>query len=136
MHFSRFKYHNSLIDNTSQKKNVLNLAILNNHLNSIITGKNHMHVLNKQIPDLEDLLRTEISPFTKDACLSWSCDLSETPFSEKTLDLLSEFAHKKLLIWIEVMSLMGKYDFIGPALLKAISWISVSVSDAITRISC
>ena len=115
---------------------VCRLDILNNNLHSVITGKTYLHVLNKQMPYLDDILDKEIPLSIREACLSWFYALALSPFSKKSHTLLSLFAHEKLLIWIEVMSLLGEYDSVGPALLKAISWISVSFYTRMAEFWC
>ena len=100
---------------------------MNADLKSIIASRKSLHALNEKIPDLDVILDKEILPSMREACLSWSRSLVISPFLDGSHTSLSQFAYEKLLIWIEVMSLMGKYGSIGPALLEAISWISVSV---------
>ena len=43
--------------------------------------------------------------------------------------MLSQFVHEKLLTWIEVMSLMGEFDAVGPILQQAISCLKVRSSE-------
>ena len=95
-----------------------------------------MHTLNKNITDLDDILDKEISPSMREACLSWSSSLASSPFSKKLHTMLSQFTYEKLLIWIEVMSLMGEYGSVGPALLNAILWISVSFYTRMIKFWC
>ena len=103
--------------------------LINIKLKSIVRGQKHLQVLNKHMTNLQDTLEENISPYLRVASLSWSDALSSAPYSNASHANLTRFAHEKLLIWIEVMSLIGKYDLIGPALLEAVSWISVCAFD-------
>ena len=63
------------------------------------------------------------------ACLSWSSTLSDAvllgPMFEMNTTMLSQFIHEKLLTWVEVMSLIGEFDAVGPILRQAISCLEV-----------
>ena len=75
---------------------------------------------NEDIPNLDILSSENISPMLRHACLSWSSTLSNAvllgPMLEMNTTMLSQFIHEKLLTWIEVMSLMGRFNAIGPIL--------------------
>ena len=101
------------------------LLATNMMLNSIILEYSLSKALNADIPDLDLLLAKNVSPALKHACLSWSHTLGNAEFSGRDLVVLAEFVYEKLLIWIEVMSLLGSYDAIGPSLQQTISYVKV-----------
>ena len=84
---------------------------------------------NEDIPNLDILSSENISPMLRHACLSWSSTLSNAvllgPMLEMNTTILSQFIHEKLLIWIEVMSLMGRFNAIGPILRQVIPCLEV-----------
>ena len=93
---------------------------MNMKLKSIVLNRTSLKGLNKDILSLDILLSENISPMLRHACLSWSSTLSDAillgPMFEMNTTMLSQFIHEKLLIWIEVMILMGEFDAIGPIL--------------------
>ena len=110
---------------------------MNVKLKSIVLNHNSFKRFNKDISSLDILLTENISPALQHVCLSWSSTLSDSvllgPLSEMDSTLLSQFIYEKLLIWIEVMSLMGEFDAVGPILRQAISCIEVrSLVNSIT----
>ena len=102
---------------------------MNVELKSIVLNRNSSKGFNKDIPSLDILLSERISLALRHACLSWSSTLRSTvllgPLSEMNAATLSTFFHEKLLTWIEVMSLMGEFDAVGPILQQAISCLEV-----------
>ena len=110
---------------------------MNMKLESIVLNCDTSKGFNTDIPNLDVLLSENVSPVLRHACLSWSSTLSSAvsfgPLSEMDSTLLSQFIYEKLLIWIEVMSLMGEFDAVGPILRQAISCIEVcSLVNSIT----
>ena len=102
---------------------------MNVELKSIVLNHNSLKGYNKDIPSLDILLSENISPALRHACLSWSSTLNSAvllgPLSEMDSTMLSRFIYEKLMIWIEVMSLMGEFDAVGPILRQAISCLEV-----------
>ena len=102
---------------------------MNMKLESVVLNHNPLNRFNKDIPSLDILLTENISPALRHACLSWSSTLNSAvllgPLSEMDSTMLSRFIYEKLLIWIEVMSLMGEFDVVGPILRQAISCLEV-----------
>ena len=101
------------------------LLATNIMLRSIILEYRLSRALNADIPDLDLLLAKNVSPALQHACLSWSYTLENAEISRRDLVVLAEFVYEKLLIWIEVMSLLGEYDAIGPSLQQTISYVKV-----------
>ena len=102
---------------------------MNMKLKSIVLNRTSLKGLNKDILSLDILLSENISPMLRHACLSWSSTLSSAvllgPLSEMDVTILSRFVHEKLLTWVEVMSLIGEFDAVGPILRQAISCLEV-----------
>ena len=102
---------------------------MNVELKSIILNRNLLKGFNKDIPSLDILLSENISPALRHACLSWSSMSSNAvlfgTLSELDPTMLSRFVREKMLTWIEVMSLMGEFDAVGPILRQAISCLKV-----------
>ena len=102
---------------------------MNVKLESVVLNHNSLNRFNKDIPSLDILLTENISPALRHACLSWSSMSSNAvlfgTLSELDPTMLSRFVHEKMLTWIEVMSLMGEFDAVGPILRQAISCLEV-----------
>ena len=108
-----------------QSFSLWHIITMNKLLRTIVQHNNTLQRLNKDIPDLRDMLAKNVPPLLKHACLSWSDGLGDMVPSYKTLAILSQFIYEKLLIWIEIMSLMGRYDAVGTSLKQAISYVKV-----------
>ncbi|EJD04813.1 WD40 repeat-like protein [Fomitiporia mediterranea MF3/22] len=87
---------------------------------------------NDQDPGLPDRIKANIPPYLEYVCLFWSQHLLEAPFSLALLDKLSEFLNKRLLYWLEVMSLLGKVNIASPAFLYVINWILLHNPELLT----
>ena len=102
---------------------------MNMKLKSIVLNRTSLKGLNKDILSLDILLSENISPMLRHACLSWSSTLSDAvllgPMLEMNTTMLSHFINEKLLTWIEVMILMGKFDALRPILQQAVSCLEV-----------
>ena len=102
---------------------------MNVKLKSIVLNRTSIKGRNEDIPNLDILSSENISPMLRHACLSWSSTLSNAvllgPMLEMNTTILSQFIHEKLLIWIEVMSLTGKFDALRPILQQAVSCLEV-----------
>ena len=102
---------------------------MNMKLKSIVLNRTSLKGLNKDILSLDISLSENISPMLRHACLSWSSTLSDAvllgPMFEMNTTTLFHFINEKLLTWIEVMILMGKFDALGPILQQAVSCLEV-----------
>ena len=102
---------------------------MNVKLKSIVLNRTSIKGRNEDIPNLDILSSENISPMLRHACLSWSSTLSDAvllgPMLEMNTTMLSHFINEKLLTWIEVMILMGKFDALGPILQQAVSCLEV-----------
>ena len=102
---------------------------MNMKLESIVLNCDTSKGFNTDIPNLDVLLSENVSPVLRHACLSWYSMLNNTllfgTLSELDPTMLSRFVHEKMLTWIEVMSLMGRFNAIGPILRQVIPCLEV-----------
>ena len=101
---------------------------MNTQMESIILPQNSSVLSAWSNPDALKELAETVPPSLRLVCSSWSSALKNSTFSVGVLNMLSQFVYNKLLIWVEIMSLIGKYDEIEPALMHVTNWISVSFS--------
>ncbi|KAJ7722687.1 WD40-repeat-containing domain protein [Mycena metata] len=102
------------------------LKIMVGHLKRNICSIDGSIVLNAEIPDLESRLREHVSPALLYACQHWSDHLSQstkdTELQEELAERMSEFASTKLLYWVEVLSLEGKFPLCISNLIAVFAW--------------
>ncbi|KAJ7511516.1 WD40-repeat-containing domain protein [Mycena galericulata] len=102
------------------------LKIMLGHLKRNICSIDKNIVLNSEIPDLETRLRDCVSPALLYACQHWGDHLSQSAKNAELQDELeermSEFASTKLLYWVEVLSLEGRFPVCISNLLAAFPW--------------
>jgi hypothetical protein len=96
-----------------------------------ICGIDNDTVLNSEIPDLQSRLRDRVSPALLYACQYWGDHLSlstnDTELQKKLVERMSEFASTKLLYWVEVLSLEGRFPLCISNLVAALPWCKVSL---------
>ncbi|KAJ7767234.1 WD40-repeat-containing domain protein [Mycena metata] len=102
------------------------LEIMVRQLKRNICSIDESIVLNSEIPDLESRLRECVSPALLYACQHWSDHLSQstkdTELQEELAEKMSEFASTKLLYWVEVLSLEGKFPLCISNLIAVFPW--------------
>ncbi|KAJ7039994.1 WD40-repeat-containing domain protein [Mycena alexandri] len=102
------------------------LKLMLRHLKRNICSINDDIVLNSEIPDLESRLRDCVSPALLYACQHWGDHLSQsaanTELHKELVERMSEFASTKLLYWVEVLSLEGRFPLCISNLLAAFPW--------------
>ncbi|KAG8918239.1 hypothetical protein FRC02_002514 [Tulasnella sp. 418] len=111
--------------------------------------------LNHEVPDLQERLGRAVLPHHRYACKYWAQHLTlsrqvllvlhgNMDIAQKTSQLLlkleealddelATFVSKKLLQWLEVLSLLGWLDLSIPALKEATSWLELLDQDRIFR---
>ncbi|PAV22659.1 WD40 domain containing protein [Pyrrhoderma noxium] len=99
------------------------LMFMNTQMESIILPQNSSVLSVWNNPDALKELAETVPPSLRLVCSSWSSALKNSTFSVRVLNMLSQFVYNKLLIWVEIMSLIGKYDEIEPALMHVTNWI-------------
>jgi hypothetical protein len=106
------------------------LKIMLRYLKRNICGIGDDTVLNSEIPDLENRLRECVSPALSYACQHWGDHLSQsandTELQKELVEALSEVASTKLLYWVEVLSLEGRFPSCISNLVAAMPWCKVS----------
>ena len=106
------------------------LDIMLRHLKRNICNVDDDTVLNSEIPDLGSRLRDCVSPALLYACQHWGDHLSQSDDNEelqkKLIERVSEFASTKLLYWIEVLSLEGRFPLCVNNLVTSFPWCKVS----------
>ncbi|EJC98361.1 uncharacterized protein FOMMEDRAFT_161728 [Fomitiporia mediterranea MF3/22] len=119
------------IDLESQKEFIASqcLTVMRDGLRFNICNIKSSYISNNQITDLPDRIKANIPAQLEYVCLFWNQHLCDTQFSLILLDELSEFLYKRLLYWIEVMSLLGKINYASPALFHAMNWVSLHNAD-------
>ena len=102
------------------------LKIMLKHLKRDICGVGDDTVLNSEIPNLESRLREYVPPALLYACQHWGDHLSQsandTDLQKELVKELSKFASTKLLYWVEVLSLEGRFPLCISNLVTIIPW--------------
>ncbi|KAG9025143.1 hypothetical protein FRB95_010502 [Tulasnella sp. JGI-2019a] len=85
-------------------------------------------LLNSEVEDLEKRIRENISPGLQYACAHMPEHVSQTPTgSAEVGSLVREFAHVRLMNWLEGLSLMGRvHEAVGMSLLIE-SWLKAGL---------
>ena len=86
---------------------------------------------NKNIKDLPDRVEKSIQRPLRYACIYSAHHLAETEYSDEMAKVLQEFLETRFTFWLEVLSVLGRVDEAGPALLRGIQWIGVRRFDFI-----
>ncbi|KDQ14545.1 hypothetical protein BOTBODRAFT_72719, partial [Botryobasidium botryosum FD-172 SS1] len=99
------------------------------------------HLLNAQVPDLENRVEEAVSAELEYGCLYWAHHLAHAEKDSQdleTVELLAKlFLGPLVLYWLEALSLMNELGAATPALLQAGAWIAhtPSQSTVVTDIS-
>jgi hypothetical protein len=106
------------------------LKIMLKFLKRNICNVDNTVVLNSEIPDLESKLKNCVPPALSYACQYWGAHLlqstaSDSNLHKEILNKLLEFTSIKLLCWIEVLSLEGKFSTCIDNLVAVMSWCKV-----------
>jgi hypothetical protein len=102
------------------------LEIMNKHLHYNICNIQDTALANKEIPNLDEALRENVSDALRYAARSWCNHLAASGTPESLLmEALAEFCQKHLFHWVEVLSLVEHVIPVELALVKAIEWCDV-----------
>ena len=105
------------------------LKYMNRELERNICGIDRFS-LNQDVEDLEERVAKHINTSLIYACRHWAHHLTNSPSAGDTADLvelLRVFAQKKMLNWIEVLSLLGVVSYAISALEDVANWCSVRI---------
>ncbi|KAL5639979.1 hypothetical protein ACGC1H_006521 [Rhizoctonia solani] len=92
-------------------------------------------VSDKEVEDIEERIKANISPTLAYACRYWTSHLALAPQASALLTFLDEFLCHRLLFWMEVLSLRGEMTMGIDGLFKAQQWLMVE-SITITFLLC
>lgn len=81
---------------------------------------------NRDVDGLDERISRIFSQHLLYVCRTWAQHLRNAPISKPLHRCLSEFVYNQLLYWFEVLSLIGEFNVVEPALLDAIAWLPVS----------
>ncbi|KAI0341545.1 WD40 repeat-like protein [Trametopsis cervina] len=84
---------------------------------------------NKDVSDLAPRIQNNIYPALNYACRFWNSHLTAAPHKECPFDALSLFLERKLLFWLEVMSLLGLVGSASTGIKEVHKWIQTLDSD-------
>jgi hypothetical protein len=84
------------------------------------------HLRNSDIHDLMDRTTKTISPHLAYSCQFFAAHLEATAFDDVIFGELKEFMYKRLLYWLEVLSLMKHVNLASWALSAVCQWVKVS----------
>ncbi|KAF8747008.1 WD40 repeat-like protein, partial [Rhizoctonia solani] len=80
-------------------------------------------ILDRDVSDLQERIQRKISPALSYACRHWADHLAHSPHSGILRILLRGFLTKRLLFWLEVLSVRGELVVGTNALGKAKGWV-------------
>jgi len=84
------------------------------------------HRRNKDVSDLVERAKEAISPHLSYSCRFWADHLRGTSFAFDINHEIRDFLHTRLLLWLEVLSLIKEVNIASKALLSIIEWTQVS----------
>ena len=84
------------------------------------------HWRNKDVFDLVERAKEAISPHLSYSCRFWADHLRGTSFAFDINHEIRDFLHTRLLLWLEVLSLIKEVNIASKALLSIIEWTQVS----------
>ncbi|EJC99711.1 WD40 repeat-like protein, partial [Fomitiporia mediterranea MF3/22] len=80
-------------------------------------------IYNSNVVEIEERINKKVPLHLQYACKYWADHLTEAPYSRELLGALIAFAHKHLLYWFEVLSLLGQVSRIASrGLLDVAAW--------------
>jgi len=96
-------------------------------LKALVSSRLHFNMCNLESStiknvDIKPTVISTIPPLILYSSLFWVDHLIQTPSEEKMMGAVEFVMYEKLLIWLEVMSLMGKAYEASSILKKALSW--------------
>jgi hypothetical protein len=103
------------------------LQTMNKHLRYDICNIQDTTLANKEVQNLDEALRENVSDALRYAACFWCNHLTASGAPESLLlDALAEFCRKHLFHWVEVLSLVQQVIPVETALLEAIEWCGVA----------
>ena len=84
------------------------------------------HRRNKDVSDLAERINEAISSHLSYSCRFWADHLRSTNFTFDMNVEIQDFLHTRLLLWLEVLSLIKEVNIASKALLSIIEWTQVN----------
>ena len=84
------------------------------------------HQRNKDVSDLAERIKEAISSHLSYSCRFWADHLRSTNFTFDMNVEIQDFLHTRLLLWLEVLSLIKEVNIASKALLSVIEWTQVN----------
>jgi hypothetical protein len=84
------------------------------------------YLANKDIPDLQSLVRMYIVPALSYACCFWVDHLKHISFDLRVMKKLQLLLKEKFLFWLEVLNLVGSMRLAFPMLLSLKAWLQLA----------
>ncbi|KAI9059847.1 WD40 repeat-like protein [Trametes sanguinea] len=94
------------VHHTVLAKNCLRILLTLRH-NICEVEPEYQHLLNREIPDLQEKIARHLPPERQYAVKYWSHHLLHAEVDQQLLNALQAFCNKHLLDWIEALSLLG-----------------------------
>ncbi|KAH7333728.1 hypothetical protein B0J17DRAFT_135394 [Rhizoctonia solani] len=88
-------------------------------------------VANRDVEDLDDLIKQHISLTLAYVCRHWANHLELAARSDQLMERLEEFVGRRLLFWMEVMNVERDMQLRIVALMEANQWVKVVGSDSL-----
>ena len=126
----RRRCHESFVIDLTTQNQIMTLAclhIMKAGLRFNICNLESSYLRNDDL-DLAPRIKRFISTHLLYACCFWAEHLSTTEFNLELRDVVQEFMEVRLLYWLEVLSLVKRYNIASRALLLIGEWIRVSES--------
>jgi hypothetical protein len=102
------------------------LRVMKSGLRFNICSLETSHCRNAEVIDLSARIKDSIPPHLSYGCRFWAHHLSATVHDSEILNELRDFLCHRLLYWLEVLSLIGKFNIVSGILLSVRDWNRVS----------
>ncbi|KAL5639977.1 hypothetical protein ACGC1H_006519 [Rhizoctonia solani] len=112
------------------------LLVMKDQLRFNICNLTSSFVPDKEVEDIEERIKTNISPILAYACRYWTSHLALAPQATALLTLLDEFLCHRLLFWMEVLSLRRELPIGVDGLLKVQQWLAHAESSSPELMYC
>jgi len=101
-------------------------------LNSMVSSELHFNICNLESSNIKNVdipatVKSAISPLISYSSQFWADHLVQNQCEESLMNAVKFVMHKKLLFWIEAMSILGKAHEVSAILKKALEWPGLAV---------
>ncbi|KIM20496.1 hypothetical protein M408DRAFT_81933 [Serendipita vermifera MAFF 305830] len=87
------------------------------------------YLRNSDIPNIAARVKEHIPPELAYSCFFWASHLKDTPFGSEEVRYLEDFMNKQFLYWLEVLSLMKRFNVASSMLWTLIDWLQAGGSN-------